>query len=202
VKLILWPLAVWLASTRRLRTALLSLTAAAVALALSWGAIGFAGLRDYPDLLRRVQELEEANGYTVYALAVDLGVSSAWARALGLVLAVSLLASVVHFGRRGDERRAFVLALAAALACTPIVWLHYFALLLVVVAVSERRLGLAWFVPLGMYVSSGTFNGTTLQTAATIAVAGLTVAVALRPSSSPRSVPRLVARTRLDETPA
>ena len=66
-----------------------------------------------------------------------------------------LLAAVVVLARRGDERRAFVVAVAAALACSPIVWLHYFALLLVVVAVAEPRLGLLWFVPLAMWGSDG-----------------------------------------------
>ena len=139
------------------------------------------GSRNYPDLLRRIQELEEPQGYTIYALATDLGAPSAVARALGVVLAVGLLAAVVVAGRRGDDRRAFALAIAAALACSPIVWLHYFALLLVAVAVAEPRLGVAWFAPLLMYASTGTHNGTTLQTAVTIAAAVLTIALAVRP---------------------
>jgi len=186
-KLFLWPLVLWLAVTRRLGAAAIALVVGLVVLLVTWGAIGFAGLVDYPDLLRRVQELEEGQGYTVYALSIDLGASPEVARALWIVIAVSLLVGVVALGRRGDERRAFVLALAAALACSPIVWLHYFALLLVVVAVAERRLGPAWFVPLVLYASTGTMNGTTLQTGLTIAAAALTVAVALRPIRPTRS---------------
>jgi hypothetical protein len=138
-------------------------------------------------LVRRVQDLEESNGYTIYALSLDLGVSSPVARSLALVAAVALLGGVVHLGRRGDDRRAFVLAVAAALACSPIVWLHYFALLLVVVGVSTPRLGPAWFVPLAMYCSTATLNGSTFQTALTLGAAALTVLVALRPTASPRS---------------
>ena len=180
-KLILWPLLLWQAVTGRLRAAIASLALAVALVLASWAVIAFEGLRDYPDLLRRIQELEEAEGYTVYALAYDLGASSAVARALGLAVAVGLLLAVVVAGRRGEERRAFALAVAAALACSPIVWLHYFALLVITVAVAEPRLGAAWFVPLAMYASTGTYNGTTLQTAVTVAAAALTVVLAVRP---------------------
>lgn len=180
-KIFLWPLVLWLGFTRRLRATTLSLAVGAVVLLVSWAVIGFAGIGEYPELLRRVSELEEAQGYTVYALALDLGSSEGLARALWIGLAVVSLAGIAVLARRGDERRAFAVAIAAALACSPIVWLHYFALLLVVVAVAEPRLGPAWFVPLAMYGSTGTLNGTTLQNALTIAAATLTIAVALRP---------------------
>jgi hypothetical protein len=180
-KLFLWPLVLWLAFTRRFAAAVLSLAVGAVVVLVSWAVIGFAGLREFPDLLSRVQELEEEHGYTMYALALDLGAAESVARALWAALAISSLAGIVVLGRRGDDRRAFALAVAAALACSPIVWLHYFALLLVAVAVAEPRLGPAWFVPLAMYGSTGTMNGTTLQTFLTIVAAALTVLVALRP---------------------
>lgn len=181
-KIILWPLLLWLAATSRLRAMVLSVLVGGSVVFVSWAAIGFDSIRAYPDLLRRLQELEEPHGYTVYALAGDLGASPSVSRTLGLVLAGALLTGVVVLARRGDDRRAFVLAVAAALACSPIVWLHYFALLVVAVAVAEPHLGLAWFVPLLMYFSTGTYNGSTGQTAVTIAAAALTVAVALRPT--------------------
>jgi hypothetical protein len=66
------------------------------------------------------------------------------------------------------------------IACSPVVWLHYFALLLVVVAVAQPTLGVAWFVPLLMFGSEELQNGTAFQTALTLFAAALTVAVALR----------------------
>jgi len=182
-KLFLWPLVLWLGFTRRIAAAATAVVAGAVGLLVSWAVIGFAGIGDYPDLLRHVQELEEGQSYTVYALALDLGSTDALARALWVALAVSLIAGTAMLGHRRDERRAFAIAVAAALACSPIVWLHYFALLLVVVGLFERRLGAAWFVPLAMYGSTGTLNGTTAQNALTIAAAALTVALAVRPAS-------------------
>jgi hypothetical protein len=182
VKLFLWPLALWLGFTKRLRAAVIAVAVGIAALLASWAVIGFAGIGQYLDLLRRVQELEEGEGYTIYALALDLGFSAGIARAFWLGAAVFLVAGIAVLGHYGDERRAFVIAVAAALACSPIVWLHYFALLLVAVGVAERRLGPVWFAPLAMYGSSGTLNGTTLQTALTIAAAVLTFALAVRPA--------------------
>lgn len=187
LKPILWPLLVWLLATRRVAAAALS-CAIGVALALgSWIIIGFAGLMDYPDLLRRLQEAIELDCYTVYVMALDAGASPSLARAVWLAVGLGFLAAVVLVGRRGDERMAFVLAIAAALALSPIVWLHYFALLLVVVSIAQPRLGAAWFAPLGMFVATGHGNPTPFQTTATMLAATLTVVlcvVAIRRNDS------------------
>ena len=98
-------------------------------------------------------------------------------------LGAGALACVVLLARRGDERGAFIVSIAAALALTPIVWLHYFALLAVVVALAQSRLGLVWFVPLGMVLTPGSGQPTPFETSWTLAVAALTIALALRASS-------------------
>jgi hypothetical protein len=92
-------------------------------------------------------------------------------------------------GRRGGERSAFVLAIAASLALTPIVWLHYFALLVVVVAVARPSLGFFWFVPLAMVITPGSGHPTPFETAATLAVAAATIALALRAIADVARVP-------------
>ena len=190
-KILLWPLVVWLAATRRARAAIWSVAIAVVALSASWAVVGFRGLVDYPDLARRLSDRMDERGYTVYALGVDLGLSPGVARALWAALAVALLAATVMVARRGEERHAFVLALAAGIACSPIVWLHYFALLLVVVAVVQPTLAPIWFVglPLQLAVTTGVYNGSTFQTAAVLAAAALTIVLALRrPGGAPRAV--------------
>ena len=181
-KLFLWPLVVWQAATRRWRAVGVSLGVAAAVVLASWAVIGFAGFTDYPHLLRRLQDLEAPQSYTLYALGLDLGAPSWLARGLWVAVGIALVVGSVWLARDGDDRRSFVLALAAALALSPIVWLNYFVLLMVIVAVAEPRLGPAWFVPLVMYGSASTYNGTTLQNALTIAAAALTVTLALRPS--------------------
>jgi len=181
-KFFLWPLVIWLAATRRYVTAGLSCLAGAGILILSWAAIGFAGLGDYGSIVRRVQGVVENDSYTAYVVALDLGASPALARAVWLTLAFALLVGCVVLGRRAKDRGAFIMAIAASLAFTPIVWLHYFALLLVVVAVAQPRLGAVWFVPLAMVITPGSGSPTPFETSATLAIAGLTVALALRAS--------------------
>ena len=180
VKFVLWPLVVWLAATRRLGSAVLSCAIAGVLLLLSWAAIGFAGLTGYFDLLRRLEDTIGQDAYTTYVMAVDLGASPGVARALSLAFGLLLLTAVVWTARRGDERSAFILAIAAALALSPLVWLHYFAFLVVVVALAQPRLGVLWFLPLVMFVCPGRGNPTLLETAVALGAAALIIALALR----------------------
>ncbi len=188
-KFFLWPLAAWLAATRRVAGAALACVLGAAFLAVSWAAIGFAGFVDYPSLLRRLEDAVGEDSYTAYVVGLDIGLPSPVARAVWLALGLALLACVVLLGRRGDDRSAFVVAIAASLALTPIVWLHYFALLLVAVAVARPRLGLVWFIPLGMVLTPGNGHPTPFQTAWTLLVAALTIALALRVSRRPVVVP-------------
>jgi Glycosyltransferase family 87 len=180
VKFVLWPLVVWFAATRRVGSAVLACALAGVLLLLSWAAIGFAGLTGYLDLLRRLEETIGRDAYTTYVLAIDLGASPGAARALSLAFGLLLLIALVWTARRGDERSAFVLAIAAALALSPLVWLHYFAFLVVVVALAQPRLGVLWFLPLVMFVCPGTGNPTLLETAVALGAAAVTIALALR----------------------
>jgi hypothetical protein len=181
-KLFLWPLAVWLAATRRVVSAGLACAVGLVLLLLSWAAIGFAGLVDYPTVLQRLQDTVGDDSYTTYISGLDLGLPSTVSRALWLAVGLAVLASAVAVSLRGDERSGFILAITAALALTPIVWLHYFALLLVVVAVAQPALGLAWFLPLAMVITPGSGHPTPFQTAGTLAIAAVTIGVSLRSS--------------------
>jgi hypothetical protein len=75
------------------------------------------------------------------------------ARIIAVLVTLALLAAAAWVAR--DERRtvrdrdvaALTLALAAALAASPIVWVHYFLLLLVPLALARPHLSLLWFVP-------------------------------------------------------
>ena len=184
-KVFLWPLTVWLVATGRLRAAAWSVGVAVVTLFASWAVVGFRGLADYPDLVRRLTDRMDERGYTVYALGVDLGLPKGVSWALWLFLAAAVVAASVVLARRGDEQGAFVLALAAAIAFSPIVWLHYFTLVLVAVAIARPRLAPVWFmgIPLQLVVSTGVYNGSTFQTAAVLAAMALTVALVLAPAS-------------------
>jgi Glycosyltransferase family 87 len=183
-KFFLWPLVVWLAATRRVASAIWAFAAGAGLLVLSWAVIGFAGFADYPDIVRDLEDTVGSDSYTAYIVGLDIGLPSALARGVWLGIGLLALASVLVLARRGDERTAFVLAIAASLALTPIVWLHYFALLLVIVAVARPRLGVVWFVPLGMFLTPGSGQPTPFQTSWTLAVALTTMALAIRASAA------------------
>ena len=143
----------------------------------SWAVVGFRGFTEYPDLVRRLSDRMDERSYSVYALGVDVGLPASIAWGLWLATAVAVLTACVVLARRGDEQRAFVLGLAAAIAFSPIVWLHYFALLLVAVAIAQPRLAPIWFIgiPLQVVVDTGVYNGSTFQTAAVLIAAATTL---------------------------
>ena len=64
-----------------------------------------------------------------------------------MAVGAALLAFCWREGRRGLDERSLALALAAALALSPIVWLHYFVLLLVPIALARRTFGAIWLIP-------------------------------------------------------
>jgi Glycosyltransferase family 87 len=195
-KFYLWPLVVWFVATRRVVTAALAVSIGVALLLASWAVIGFTGFTGYPALLRRLEEAVGPDSYTVYVVALDLGLPSSLARALWLAVGLGLLALLVMLARKGDELSAYVVAIAAALALTPVVWLHYFALFLVVIALAQPRLGILWFLPLGMVLTPGAGHPTPFQTAWTVAVAVAIVALSLRSTLGQARTP--VVETRAD----
>jgi alpha-1,2-mannosyltransferase len=198
-KLFLWPVFVWLIATRRYRAAVASAGTTAVLVAGSWALIGFAGLGDYPALLRVLAESLERDSYTIFALASDLGAPDLLARGVGIALGTATLLGCWVLGRRGDEARSFTLAIVAALLLTPIIWLHYFVLLLVPIAIAHKRLSLLWATPLLLWLFlQGHGNGTSFQTAWTLGVAALVAVLALR--VHPTWVQRLHTRVLRHET--
>ena len=59
----------WLAFTRRWRALAYTVPGAIVLVLGSWAVIGFRGLADYPELLRRFAELESHHSYSAVAVA-------------------------------------------------------------------------------------------------------------------------------------
>jgi hypothetical protein len=153
LKLFLWPIAVWLALTRRIRPAVAGAGFALVFAVIPWAVIGFAGIREYPHLLRRLADEEATSSYSVIALGVRAHLPEAVGVIFSVLLATALLAAAAWVAR--DDRRtardrdvaALTLALAAALAVSPIVWVHYFLLLLVPLALTRPRLSPLWLLP-------------------------------------------------------
>jgi hypothetical protein len=148
-KLFLWPLVLWLVYTRRYAAAVLSAAIGALVLVAAWGAIGFAGLAEYPQLLSRLTDLTGVNSFSLYAFERALGLSSGPAQigvaAVGCA-AVCVAAPAVR-SPRGDSA-AFTLAVGLALLFTPILWPHYLVLLLAPIAIVRPKMSALWLLPL------------------------------------------------------
>ena len=153
-KLFLWPVAFWLLVTGRSRAAALSVVMVVGLILLPWAAIGFADLRQYPALLRKVSSQEHYDTFSVTALAHSLGSDGRFATAIVVAIGASLLAFSVRCARNPDwtrreqDRRSLTLILAASLVLSPVVWSNYFVLLLVPVALARPRLSALWLVVL------------------------------------------------------
>ena len=152
-KLFLWPLLVWTAATRRLRATVLAVVLGLTTTLTAWAVIGFEGLTGYPALLRRLNEIQAANSYSFVGISSSLGLGSGAGDVLALAVGLLLLAACVRFGRKGDDLRSFTCAIAATLALSPIVWVHYLVLLLPPVALARPRLSPLWFAPLVVWLS-------------------------------------------------
>jgi alpha-1,2-mannosyltransferase len=186
-KVFLWPLLFWLAATRRGLAAVRALALALAGVALSWALIGFAGLTSYPRLLDQLSRLEQWKSYSAVAFGLVLGLSTGEARTLAVVAGTLAVVGVVLVGRKRGEaadadRRAFVLAVAAAFLFSPIVWTHYLALLVVPIAITRRTLSPLWFVPLAMWATPGQSDGHAWQVALGLSVWVVVLTASWRPA--------------------
>jgi hypothetical protein len=188
VKLFLWPLAAWLLAARRVRATFVAAGLVPVLVFAPWAAIGFDGLGDYRALLERFTELNENDSYAVSAAVAALGAPQSVGRGVAIVAFLALLAAAVVVGRRGDDRRSFTYALAAALVLPPILWQHYLMLLIVPLALSRPRLSLAWLLPTVLWIAPQTENGAWWQTLLVPGVAAALVAVCVVPSDWTRGL--------------
>jgi len=185
-KLFLWPLAIWLVATGRFRVAWRGAALAVGASALGWAVIGFAGLAEYPQLLRVLADGEQGRGYSLVSAGLALGLGPGLARAAAIAVGAGLIALCWREGRRGFDERSLALALAAALALSPIVWLHYFVLLLVPIALARRTFAPIWLIPALFWITPFEENfGADWRIAAGIAIAALALGSASRMSALP-----------------
>lgn len=152
-KVFFWPLGIWLLATRRVRAAGAAVVITLGLVIASWAVIGFAGLVDYPHLLSVLAEVEQADGYSVVAAAMSAGVSASLARITAVIIGAALLGWAWRKGRHGSDQTSFAIVIAACFVLTPIVWLHYFLLLYVPIAIRSPRFSVGWLLPLGFWVT-------------------------------------------------
>jgi len=152
-KLVLWPMFVWMIATRRVRASLAAIAIGVAVTLAAWAVIGFAGFVSYPDLVRRLSEIQAENSYSLVGMASTAGLGDAVGQALTLLVGGGLLAACVLLARRGDDVRSFTCAVVATLALSPIVWLHYLVVLLVPIAISRPRFTPLWLLPVLLWLS-------------------------------------------------
>jgi hypothetical protein len=143
-KLFLWPIILWLIATRRYRRSAETIGVAVAAIVIPWAALSFRDFGEYPRVLRLLVRNELPTSFSAKALAGLLGFAPA---ALVVQVACVVAIFVVARGREGD-RRAFSAAIFAALALSPLVWIHYYILLIVPIGLASRRLRAAWMLPI------------------------------------------------------
>lgn len=191
VKLFLWPLAAWLALGRRRSAGPAAAVVTIGLVLLPWAPLGFAGLREYPGLLRRLADDEAWASYSLTAVGMRAHLPQEAALALSLAVAAGLLAGAAWAARRGrggeqeGEAASLALVLAAALSASPIVWLHYFLLLLAPVAAVSRRLSPLWLLPLAYWPlpQTGWPGGDPARLALALAVTAAVTAAAALPAA-------------------
>lgn len=184
LKLFLWPLLVWLGAMRRWKSVGGVAIAAAFLLVVPWAALGFAGFTGYPHLLRVLSSIEAPESYTVGVVVERLGAGWGTGQLVAYAVGALLLAAAVRAARRNDDRSSFVLVLCAALVLSPIVWMHYFALLLVPVAIMSPSFGPAWLLPATLFafpITPGAASWQAIATALAIVAATLVASAGYRP---------------------
>jgi hypothetical protein len=177
IKVILWPLGLWLLATRRYMALAYALLSGLVLNVIAWSVLGFGELPRYLRVLQAFDHAGERRAYSTFGLALHLGASRPVAMILGFVLAAIVALGCYVVGRRGQDRVSFTLCVAVALLATPIVWLHYFALLVVPLALLRPRFSTVWLLPLALLVCPPT-SPATWQIVLALSVSAVLVTVA------------------------
>jgi hypothetical protein len=188
VKLFIWPLGLWLLVTRRYAALGWAIGFGLLMNALAWGILGFQQLHRYAQLVHAVGRAEERAAYTLLGLGMQLGTGRTAAYAIGLAVAVVTALACVVVGRRRLDQSALLLGVAVSLLATPIVWRHYFALLIVPLAIARPRFSAVWLLPLALYVCPVT-SPLTWQLLLALGSSAVVVAVLLRWPEKPARLP-------------
>jgi Glycosyltransferase family 87 len=148
-KIFPWPLGVWLLITKRYKALAMTVVIGIVLTLGAWAVIGFHGLAQYPQMLSDMTFVQQNRAVSIVGVLLIAGVPSSLATAVAIAVAAGILFAAWRLAGGPDgDRRAFGLAILAALTATPIVWEHYMVLLFVPIAVVYPRFSPAWLIPL------------------------------------------------------
>lgn len=181
LKPVMWPLALWLLATRRWRASGYGLAAGLLINLVSWSAVGFGKVGVY----LRDSGLDTHHswraGYGVAAAFGHLGFSRSFGDVMTVMLCVALVAAIVYVAFvKHREGQALTLTIILMLAASPLVWAHYFALLLIPMALEHPRMSWLWALPVLMWVCPQSWHVHTWQEALAWLLAGTMFVSALR----------------------
>lgn len=141
LKVFVWPLGVWLLATRRFAAAAAAFAVGACSILLM---LPFGSPIAYFELVHRTADIMAKGSFSIYLL---LGADGT-ARFAWLAVAATALVGAVFV----DDRSSFTLGVVGCVLFSPIVWLHYFALLVLPLAVARPRFGPLWLVPIAYWL--------------------------------------------------
>ena len=153
LKPFIWPLALWLLVTRRWRASAYTLLFGAAINLVSWSLLGWNQVRAYLHAAGLDSHYAWRAGYGVAAIGSHLGFGHSVGTALTVFVSIALAGAIFYAGFvKRRERQALTLTILLMLAASPLVWSHYFALLLVPVAIERPRLSWLWLPPVLMWL--------------------------------------------------
>jgi hypothetical protein len=153
LKPLMWPLAVWLLATRRWRASGYAVAGGLLINLVSWSLVGFGKIGVY----LRDSGLDTRHawrgGYSIAAAVGHLGFDRSFADVVTVAICVALVVAIVYVAVvQHREREALTLTIVLILAASPLVWAHYFALLLIPMALERPQMNWLWVLPVLMWV--------------------------------------------------
>jgi alpha-1,2-mannosyltransferase len=190
LKLFLWPLGLFFIATRRYSTLAWAALVTLVLNSVAWLAIGLDELPRFRSTLQSFSGLTEDAGFSVIGFVERAGGDRLAAYGVMSSLALAAGLSCVALGHRGQEKDAFILGIVVSLLATPVVWIHYLALLIVPLALRHPKLHPLWFLPLVMWFTVTWVDPNGRQVGVTLAVSAVLIAGTLIPSGRRDLLPR------------
>jgi Glycosyltransferase family 87 len=138
LKFFVWPVVVWFAATARYRQAAIAALVSAASVLL---VLPHIGLHTYVRELLQLGQAFDQDSYNVFGLVAQAGGSDGVARAATVLVGTVAVAAMWRY-------RSFTLAIVVALVVSPIVWLDYFTLAALPLALARPRFSLLWLLPI------------------------------------------------------
>jgi hypothetical protein len=174
VKPIVWPLGLWLLVTRRLRATALTVGFTVAINAVAWLALGPGQVQLWWNLVRLQTKLLYRQGYGLIALAAHLGASQSAGTILLVAVSAALAGVCWRLAGWHREREAFTVAVALMIVSSPLIDNHYFALMIVPLALARPSFDRTWLIPLLLWLCPGTGESTWQVALFWLVVAGIT----------------------------